>query len=184
MATARLSHDFISRYPMVQANDPHNLSYLLKRKPTISCLSMTNAAHSKSSVYTQFLSRFGMSDELTFLLSAEVEPVAVLSIFKSGQDTFQEMSADYDAFHRYVEFSFGFHPWVARVRRQHLLRTVYDLTPREIEIFKLIEEGASNADISEALNIALSTVKTHVVHILDKVGAGSRNQLSALAREI
>jgi len=184
MATARLSHDYISHYPMVQADDPLNLSYLLKWRPSISCLSTIHGARANNDIYIQFLSRFGMSDELTFLLSTEMEPVAVLSIFKSGHATFQETPVDYEALHRYVEFNFGFHPWVAMVKRQHLLRDIHGLTPKEIEVFTLIEEGASNADISATLNIALSTVKTHVIHILDKTRAGSRNQLSALARRL
>jgi DNA-binding NarL/FixJ family response regulator len=51
-----------------------------------------------------------------------------------------------------------------------------DLTPREVEVLKLIAAGLSNADIAEALVVSAATVKTHVNRIFYKTGARDRAQ--------
>lgn len=57
------------------------------------------------------------------------------------------------------------------------------LTEREIEILRLIDAGLSNQQIAQALCVSLSTVKTHVTHLLGKLGAASRTQAVVLGRE-
>jgi two-component system, NarL family, response regulator LiaR len=56
-----------------------------------------------------------------------------------------------------------------------------DLTNREREILKLLVDGYSNPEIAEQLNLSRSTVKTHVSHILEKLGATSRVEVVTLA---
>ncbi|MDH4053089.1 MAG: response regulator [Rubrivivax sp.] len=55
------------------------------------------------------------------------------------------------------------------------------LSPREQEILSHIARGASNKEIARALDIAESTVKIHVQHILRKLNLGSRVQAAVLA---
>lgn len=51
---------------------------------------------------------------------------------------------------------------------------VEDLTPREIEVLRLLAEGLSNKAIARQLNISEHTVKFHVNAIMSKLGAESR----------
>jgi DNA-binding CsgD family transcriptional regulator len=54
------------------------------------------------------------------------------------------------------------------------------LTARELEVLHLMSEGASNASIGEALVISQATVKSHVRHILRKLGAANRTEAVSL----
>jgi len=55
------------------------------------------------------------------------------------------------------------------------------LTPRELEVLRLIATGKSNKEISESLVITEKTVKTHVSHLLDKLGLSDRTQAAIYA---
>ena len=68
---------------------------------------------------------------------------------------------------------------LATAREQSSRRTVH-LTRREVEILRLVGEGLTNKQIAAALSIELPTVKNHVHHILEKLGAGSRARAIAL----
>jgi DNA-binding NarL/FixJ family response regulator len=68
-----------------------------------------------------------------------------------------------------------------RLPRPVAPQSVDELTARELEIFRLIAEGLSNAEISERLFIGDTTVKTHVTHILQKLDLRDRVQAVVLA---
>ncbi|MFB7665415.1 response regulator [Kitasatospora sp. NPDC056138] len=53
------------------------------------------------------------------------------------------------------------------------------LSPREAEILQLLAEGLANRQISKRLFISEATVKTHLVHIYDKLGVDSRTSAVA-----
>ncbi|GAA1472934.1 response regulator transcription factor [Corynebacterium felinum] len=57
------------------------------------------------------------------------------------------------------------------------------LTPRELEVLKLVASGSSNRDIGQILLLSEATVKSHLVHIYDKLGVRSRTSAVAAARE-
>lgn len=55
------------------------------------------------------------------------------------------------------------------------------LTPREREVFTLVAEGNSNAEIAQRLYITEGTTKTHVARILHKLGLRDRVQVALFA---
>jgi NarL family two-component system response regulator LiaR len=57
----------------------------------------------------------------------------------------------------------------------------HDLTPREREVLILIVEGLNNPQIAERLHISLSTTRSHVSHILSKLGVSNRGEAIAVA---
>jgi DNA-binding NarL/FixJ family response regulator len=58
------------------------------------------------------------------------------------------------------------------------------LTPREDQVLHLLEQGLSNQDIAESLGIEVRTVKNHVHHLLEKVGARRRGEAVAVFRRL
>ncbi|MCP3951656.1 MAG: hypothetical protein GY697_05475 [Desulfobacterales bacterium] len=56
-----------------------------------------------------------------------------------------------------------------------------DLTDREIEVLRLMAEGATNTEIAVILSISPHTVKSHVVHIFNKLGVNDRTQAAVWA---
>jgi DNA-binding NarL/FixJ family response regulator len=55
------------------------------------------------------------------------------------------------------------------------------LTPREVEVLRLIAAGLSNKEIAARLSVSVATVKTHLEHILQKMQVSDRTQAAVQA---
>jgi len=60
-------------------------------------------------------------------------------------------------------------------------RSAESLTERETDVLRLLAQGMSNQEIARALNVGEQTVKSHVSHILAKLGVPSRTQAALYA---
>jgi LuxR family maltose regulon positive regulatory protein len=59
-----------------------------------------------------------------------------------------------------------------------------DLTPREVEILRLLEQGWSNAEIAGALVLSPLTVKRHIANVYQKLGVNNRTRAVRRGREL
>lgn len=66
-------------------------------------------------------------------------------------------------------------------RSRKMLSSAEDLTERELEVLRIVSQGASNSQIAEELNITVNTVKTHLKNILAKLQVDNRTQAAAYA---
>jgi DNA-binding NarL/FixJ family response regulator len=58
------------------------------------------------------------------------------------------------------------------------------LTERQLDVLRLVARGQSNKEIGRALDLAPSTVKTHITHVLLVLGAANRTDASIKARQL
>ena len=60
-------------------------------------------------------------------------------------------------------------------------RETFGLTPRELDVVKLVVSGGTNKDIATTLGISEETVKRHLTHCFDKTGVSTRLELALFA---
>ena len=70
-------------------------------------------------------------------------------------------------------------PQIVSTLAQHLGEQV--LTPREIEVLRALAGGGGNRDIASSLFISEQTVKVHIKHIMEKLGAADRTEAVTIA---
>jgi DNA-binding NarL/FixJ family response regulator len=115
----------------------------------------------------------------------------ILSALAAGADAYCVKTSDPSTVIAAVRIVAGggayFDPNIAHVVLRHFgsprTPTVEDspLTPREIDVLRLVADGVGNADIAERLHIGLGTVKGHVRDILEKLSASDRTQAAVTA---
>lgn len=66
-----------------------------------------------------------------------------------------------------------------RIEERQSLGDKYQLTPRELDVLEQIIAGASNKQLAKDLNLGLATIKTHLLHIFQKMSVSSRAELLA-----
>ena len=78
--------------------------------------------------------------------------------------------------------------WVGRsiwlTKRRLTTNATEPLSDRELEVLEAVSSGSSNQEIADQLFISLSTVKTHLSNIFNKLGAKRRTQAIQIAREL
>lgn len=133
-------------------------------------------ATAESAAYRSFAGQCGIADMVEFFFRRNNRIVAGMSVAwgpgcKIPHDTMNIA----DKIHDYLEFNL-----VGRSAPATDEHTRYGLTARELEVVELLCCGRTNREISECLNIGLATVKTHLIHIFEKLGVETRSAVVAL----
>jgi two-component system nitrate/nitrite response regulator NarL len=68
-----------------------------------------------------------------------------------------------------------------RLLRRRRRATAFGVTSRELEIIKAVVGGSTNKEIAETFSISENTVKRHLSHIFNKLGASNRVELALFA---
>ncbi len=86
-----------------------------------------------------------------------------------------------DALRKVMEAAVGGRPGEAPAAAAPGSGAAADLTERELEVVALVAQGRSNREIAEVFVISEKTVKTHIGHVLSKLGLKDRTQLAIYA---
>lgn len=74
-------------------------------------------------------------------------------------------------------------PSIAALLVNRVKQPTPTLTPRELEVLQLVAKGHSNPDIARRLFLSEATVKTHLLHVFEKLGVNDRTRAVTLAME-
>ena len=129
-----------------------------------------------------------MPDTEVVALTSVLEDAAVVDAVRAGAIGYLLKDTDAHELRRAIKAAAAGQVHLSPQAAARLLREVRTpekgaevLTERERDVLKLLAQGKSNKEISRALNIAEQTVKTHVCHVLDKLGVPSRTQAALYA---
>lgn len=75
-------------------------------------------------------------------------------------------------------------PSIAAKLVQRVARPAVTLSPRETEVLALVAQGSSNPEIARQLFLSEATVKTHLLHVFEKLGVGDRTRAVTRAMEL
>lgn len=89
-----------------------------------------------------------------------------------------------EAVHRAARGETVLAPVVAARLMNRMTQPGPTLTARELDVLRLVAAGEPNRAIAKSLFVSEATVKTHLVHINEKLGTSSRSQAVARAREV
>ncbi|RJF94759.1 LuxR family transcriptional regulator [Oleomonas cavernae] len=183
-----MPEDLMDRYlGGMNIYDPLNIFELLNSEKRIAVLEQERCRRSADDnrIYAEFLGSYGLVDEVDFLFWHDGAPFAFLGILKRpGDPPFSANVFDWEAMRGYLEFNLKMHSRMRRLRLMTALAKQYGLTPREIEVVGLLNNGASNLTIAQILGIGVATVKTYIINILNKLGVESRAAIVAFTMRL
>ncbi len=133
------------------------------------------------------------------ILSLHTEPSWVRSAFEAGAHAYLPKSAAPEeielAVRQVLTGRFYVSPEVTRaavvfaVKEPQRLLGAWQppsdilLTPRELDIVRLVGKGLGNKEIAQELGVSVATVRTHLNRVYDKLGPGSRVELALYAAQ-
>jgi ATP/maltotriose-dependent transcriptional regulator MalT len=79
---------------------------------------------------------------------------------------------------------FALAPRIATLLVQRVKTPAPTLSPRETEVLSLVAAGKSNPTIAATLFVSEATVKTHLIHVFEKLGVSDRTRAVTRAMEL
>jgi two-component system, NarL family, response regulator LiaR len=131
-----------------------------------------------------------LPDTEVIALTSVLEDASVIGAVRAGAIGYLLKDAQADELRRAIRAAAAGQVQLSPKAAERLIREVRApdnpevLTPREIEVLRLLAQGLANKEIARALNIGEKTVKSHVSNILAKLGVPSRTQAALYAARI
>ena len=75
-------------------------------------------------------------------------------------------------------------PSIAAMLVQRVAKPAVTLSPRETQVLALVAQGSSNPEIARELFLSEATVKTHLLHVFEKLGVSDRTRAVTRAMEL
>ena len=133
--------------------------------------------------YQRFMQSHGFRDTIELFFRSGQKMVGGISVLLNERvaitDRRVELVKRCQIAQPYIEHNIASAPASSASRARDWLADSWGLSKREVAVAELVAAGRCNKVIGEELSIAVTTVKTHLVHIFDKVGVGSRAALIA-----
>jgi two-component system, NarL family, response regulator LiaR len=117
-------------------------------------------------------------------LTASTDEARMVGVLRAGAQGYVRKDADPEILLAAVRAVARGRTFIDPSVGRRVAAMIEDLTPREVEVVRLLAAGQSNKEIAEALAIGEETVKTHVGRVLSKLNADNRAQavIQALKR--
>jgi DNA-binding CsgD family transcriptional regulator len=167
-----VKHDIAHSDPLHPANlATQNLSFVSVFDRRLNCASQSRR------IYWNFLSSFGARDAAEMIFRVRGHAIAGMSLVWVGREGLRADRHLGESVQSYIEFNLTTHYGASPSDRPSESITDLSLTERELEIVQLVCHGLTNARIAQRLSIGLATVKTHLLHVFEKLGVCTRAEL-------
>ena len=139
-------------------------------------IALDQCASQEAATYRAFAGQCGVADMIEFFFRRNDRIVAGMSVLWAPGCAIPDGSMHIaEKIHDYLEFNL-----TSRLSPNPDEPARYGLTSREMEVVELLCCGRTNREIGECLSIGLATVKTHLIHIFEKLGVETRSAVVAL----
>ncbi len=133
--------------------------------------------------YRSFLNSFRVTDAAEMVFMNGGEPIGGMSLLwtdPAGSSLSHDLQL-ITKLHRYIQLSFDAALRSSLIGWRKSLAREFGLTPREVQVVEAVCAGRSNHEVAQDLSISLATVKTHLLHIFEKMQVPNR---AALVRRV
>jgi DNA-binding NarL/FixJ family response regulator len=168
------------------ADGPAGLAVILAERPDVAVVDL-GLPGLDGIALTREIKGSGLATRVLVLTMHELD-AEVLAALAAGADGYCVKSSDpalvVDAVRTVAAGGAYFDPKIAHIvlrRFSGAAPASSPLTPRELDVLRLIADGVGNTEIAERLHLGLGTVKGHVRDILEKLSASDRAQAAVTA---
>lgn len=156
--------------------DPLHVKHAASKPFAMLSVATDQCLNAETAAYRSFARQCGIADMVEFFFRRNDKVVAGMSVVWGPKCRIPDGTMNIaEKIHDYLEFNL-----VGRAASASEEAARYGLTLREIDVIELLCCGRTNREISECLGIGSATVKTHLIHIFEKLGVETRSAVVAL----